>query len=237
MEGEQLLPHERRILIADVDPDSRLIVASVISVLGYTPIVVQSGREAIDAAASGGLDLAILDFTIADIDALEVCHSIKRTHEGNFVPVLMLTARGTVKDKVNAFSQGVDEYLTKPFNYEELQARVKALLRIRDLNLELVKTNEELQKTQQKLIDTERQMAVGQLAGTAAHQLGQPLSSILLNCFLIEQLPKSDAKFVGAVAAIKSDAKRMAEMVEKLRTVNAADREEYFGKTQILKLD
>jgi DNA-binding response OmpR family regulator len=237
MGSSDIQPRERRILIADVDSDSRLVVASVIAVLGYTPVVVQSGQEAIDAAASERLDLAILDFTIPDIDALDVCSAIKKSHDGTFIPVLMLTARGTVKDKVRAFSEGVDEYLTKPFNYEELQARVKALLRIRDLTLELTAANQELRRMQQALVDTERQLAVGQLAGTAAHQLGQPLSSILLNCFLIEQFPKSDTKFVGAVAAIKNDAKRMAEMIEKLRSVNAAEREEYFGVTQILKLD
>jgi DNA-binding response OmpR family regulator len=237
MVDTEIQPHERRVLIADVDPDSRLIVASVIAVLGYTPVVVQSGREAIEAATSQRLDLAILDFTIPDIDALDVCNAIKKSHDSTFIPVLMLTARGTVKDKVRAFSEGVDEYLTKPFNYEELQARVKALLRIRDLNLELTAANQELRRMQQALINTERQLAVGQLAGTAAHQLGQPLSSILLNCFLIEQFPKSDAKFVGAVAAIKNDAKRMAEMIDKLRSVDAAEREEYFGATQILKLD
>jgi DNA-binding response OmpR family regulator len=237
MESSETQPHERRILIADVDPDSRLVVASVIAVLGYTPVVVQSGKEAIEAAVSGRLDLAILDFTIPDIDALDVCNAIKGSHDSTFVPVLMLTARGTVKDKVRAFSEGVDEYLTKPFNYEELQARVKALLRIRDLTLELTAANQELRRMQQVLVNTERQLAVGQLAGTAAHQLGQPLSSILLNCFLVEQFPKSDAKFVGAVAAIKNDAKRMAEMIDKLRSVNASEREEYFGTTQILKLD
>jgi DNA-binding response OmpR family regulator len=237
MTRPEIAPHERRILIADADPDSRLVVASVIAVMGYTPVVVQSGREAIDAATSQRLDLAILDFTIPDVDALELCNAIKKSHEGTFVPVLMLTARGTVKDKVRAFSEGVDEYLTKPFNYEELQARVKALIRIRDLTLELKAANQELQRMQQVLVATERQLAVGQLAGTAAHQLGQPLSSILLNCFLVEQFPKSDAKFVGAVAAIKSDAKRMAEMIDKLRSVNASEREEYFGSTQILKLD
>lgn len=90
---------------------------------------------------------------------------------------------------------------------------------------------------QQRLVDQERQLAVGQLAGTAAHQLGQPLSSILLNCFLLDQLPKSDPKFVGALAAIKNDAKRMAEMIDKLRSVKASEQEEYFGSTQILKLD
>jgi hypothetical protein len=54
---------------------------------------------------------------------------------------------------------------------------------------------------------------------------------------LLDQLPKSDPKFVGALAAIKSDAKRMAEMIDKLRNVKASDQEEYLGNTQILKLD
>jgi DNA-binding response OmpR family regulator len=228
---------ERRILVADVDPDTRVLIASVVAILGYTPIVVQSGAEAVASSETTPLDLAILDFSMPDIDGLRVCQAIKDGHAGDFIPVLMLTARDTIRDKVRAFSEGVDEYLTKPINYEELQARINALLRIRDLHNQLVKTNQELQRVQEKLIAQERQLAVGQLAGAAAHQLGQPLSSILLNCFLIEQLPKSDAKFVGAVNAIKSDAKRMAEMIDKLRSVDAAEREAYFGATEILKLD
>lgn len=89
---------------------------------------------------------------------------------------------------------------------------------------------------QELLVETERQLAVGQLAGTAAHQLGQPLSAIMLNCFLLEQLPKEDPKFIGALAAIKSDARRMAELIDGLRKVKASEREEYFGSTEILKL-
>jgi DNA-binding response OmpR family regulator len=228
---------ERRILIADVDPDSRVLIASVISVLGYTPIVVQSGAEAVASSHNETLDLAILDYSMPDIDGLQVCQAIKDRHAGDFIPVLMLTARDTVRDKVRAFSEGVDEYLTKPINYEELQARINALLRIRDLHNQLVKANHDLHTVQEKLIAQERQLAVGQLAGAAAHQLGQPLSSILLNCFLVEQLPKSDAKFVGAVSAIKNDARRMAEMIDKLRSVDAAEREAYFGSTEILKFD
>ncbi len=227
----------RRILIADVDSDSRIMVASVVSVLGYTPVVVKNGEDALLETSKSAPDLAIVDYTMPDISGLEVCQAIKRQHPSDFVPVLMLTARGTVRDMVTAFAEGVDDYITKPCNYEELQARVNALLRIRDLNHDLRHANDELQRVQQKLIEQERQLAVGQLAGTAAHQLGQPLSSILLNCFLLDQLPKSDPKFVGALAAIKSDAKRMAEMIDKLRNVKASDQEEYLGNTQILKLD
>lgn len=226
----------RRILIVDTDPDSRVIVASIMAVLGHTPVVVQSGREAIDQSQDGSFDLAILDYTISDVDGLEVCRTIKKNHTGEFIPVLMLTARDALSDKVKALAEGVDDYLTKPFYYEELQARVNAMLRIRDLYQQLAIANKELQRTQGLLIEQERQLAVGQLAGAAAHGLGQPLSSILLNCFLIEQLPKSDPKFSGAVTAIKSDAKRIGEMIEQLRTVNAAEREQYVPGTEILAL-
>jgi DNA-binding response OmpR family regulator len=227
---------QRKILIADDDADSRVIVASVISLMGYTPVVVANGQEALEQSKQEVPHLAILDYMMPDLTGIEVCHRIKHNAAGEFVPVLMLTARDTVRDKVAAFEEGVDDYLTKPFNYQEFQARVKALLRVRDLTFDLRDTNEELKKMQQKIVEQERQLAVGQLAGTAAHQLGQPLSAILLNCYLIEQLPKNDPKFIGALAAIKSDTKRMSDLINQLRSVKASDREGYFGGTEILKL-
>jgi len=227
---------ERRILIADDDPDSRIVVASVISILGHSPVVVHGGGEAIEECQRELPDLAIIDYMMPSLTGIEMCHRLKTIPGGEFVPVLMLTARDTVQDKVSALEEGVDDYLKKPFNYQELRARVKALLRVRDLNLSLVTKNEELRRMQELLVETERQLAVGQLAGTAAHQLGQPLSAIMLNCFLLEQLPKEDPKFIGALAAIKSDARRMAELIDGLRRVKASEREEYFGSTEILKL-
>ena len=227
---------ERRILITDDDADTRIVVASVISILGHTPVVVNGGKDALEECERQLPDLAIIDYMMPTLNGIEVCRRLKTIPGGEFVPVLMLTARDTVQDKVAALEEGIDDYLTKPFNYEELRARVKALLRVRDLNLSLVSKNGELRKMQEKLVDTERQLAVGQLAGTAAHQLGQPLSAIMLNCFLLEQLSKDDPKFIGALAAIKSDSRRMAELIESLRRVKASELEEYFGDTEILKL-
>jgi DNA-binding response OmpR family regulator len=227
---------ERRILITDDDADTRIVVASVISILGHTPVVVNGGKDALEECERQLPDLAIIDYMMPTLNGIEVCRRLKTIPGGEFVPVLMLTARDTVQDKVAALEEGIDDYLTKPFNYEELRARVKALLRVRDLNLSLVAKNGELRKMQEKLVDTERQLAVGQLAGTAAHQLGQPLSAIMLNCFLLEQLSKDDPKFIGALAAIKSDSRRMAELIESLRRVKASELEEYFGDTEILKL-
>jgi DNA-binding response OmpR family regulator len=227
---------ERKILIADDDPDSRIVVASVISILGHSPIVVNGGGEALSECQRQLPDLAIIDYMMPSLNGIEVCHRLRDIPGGEFVPVLMLTAHDSVQDKVAALEEGVDDYLTKPFNYQELRARVTALLRVRDLNLSLVAKNEELRRMQERLVATERQVAVGQLAGTAAHQLGQPLSAIMLNCFLIEKLPKDDSKFMGAVMAIKNDVRRMVEMIDRLRNVKACSREEYFGDTEILKL-
>jgi DNA-binding response OmpR family regulator len=224
------------ILIADDDPDTRTIVSSVISILGYRAIAVSDGIEAVEACERNNPDLVILDYNMPGLTGLEVCQTLKRSPRGAYLPILMLTARDAVQDKVFALGEGVDDYLTKPFNYQELQARVKALLRVRDLNVKLQEKNEELRRVQERLIETERQIVVGQLAGAAAHQLGQPLSAILLNCYLLEQVPKEDSKFQIALAAVKSDAKRMADMIEMLRDADASKREEYFGATKILKL-
>jgi DNA-binding response OmpR family regulator len=227
---------ERRILIADDDPDSRIVVASVISILGHSPVVVNGGGEAIEECERQLPDLAIVDYMMPSLTGIEMCHKLKTIPGGELVPILMLTARDSMQDKISALEEGVDDYLTKPFNYQELRARVKALLRVRDLNLKLVAKNEELKKMQERLVATERQVAVGQLAGTAAHQLGQPLSAIMLNCFLLEKLPKEDPKFMGAITAVKSDVRRMVEMIDRLRNIKASAREEYFEGTEILKL-
>lgn len=228
---------ERRILIADGDADSRIVVASVVSILGHAPIVVHGGGEALEECKRELPDLAIIDYTMPSLNGIEVCHRLRGMPGGEFVPILMLTARDNIQDKISALDEGIDDYITKPFNYQELRVRVKSLLRVRDLNLSLVAKNNELKEMQERLVATERQVAVGQLAGTAAHQLGQPLSAIMLNCFLIEQLPKDDSKFLGAVAAIKNDVRRMVEMIDRLRNVKASAREEYFDGTEILKLN
>lgn len=227
---------ERRILIADDDPDSRIVVASVISILGHAPVVVNGGGEALQECERVLPDLVIVDYMMPSLTGIEMCHKLKTIPGGELVPILMLTARDSMQDKVLALEEGVDDYLTKPFNYQELRARVKALLRVRDLNLKLVAKSEELKKMQERLVATERQVAVGQLAGTAAHQLGQPLSAIMLNCFLLEKLPKDDPKFMGAIVAIKSDVRRMVEMIDSLRNIKASAREAYFEGTEILKL-
>ena len=224
------------VLIVDDDPDMRGIVGSVVSLLECDICEAGDGEAALKLYGQASPDVVILDIMMPGMNGTEVCRRIKSAEEGRLVPVIMLTARDRVQDKVDAFDLGADDYLTKPFNYQELQGRIKAHLRIRQLNVDLREKNRQLEAAQAKLVDQERQLAVVQLAATAAHQLGQPLSAIMLNCHLLESLPADDPRSQSALAAIKLDAKRMGELLESLRNADARQKEGYYGDTEILKI-
>jgi DNA-binding response OmpR family regulator len=149
----------------------------------------------------------------------------------------MLTARDGLQDKVEALERGVDDYITKPFQFPELQARIKAWLRVRELNLSIMAKNQELEQAQAKLLQQERQLTLVKLAGTVAHSLGQPLSAIMLNCHLLECVSKEDPRFTKALSAVKSDVQRMVEQVNAIKTLNADSDSQYYEALSIFKLD
>lgn len=120
-----------KILVVD---DEASIVDSVATVLryeGYVVDVASSGREALTKVQDKLFDLIILDVMLPDTDGLEVTRRIRS--DGLDVPVLFLTAKGDVEDKVEGLSVGGDDYVTKPFSLIELVARVKAILRRRQV--------------------------------------------------------------------------------------------------------
>ena len=94
---------------------------------GYEVELASGGREALDSVGSGRADVVVLDVLMPDIDGLEVCRRLR--HGGDRVPVLMLTARDAVSDRVEGLEAGADDYLVKPFDLDELIARLRALLR------------------------------------------------------------------------------------------------------------
>ena len=99
---------------------------------GYETECIDDGRQALDRIEQVGMDLVVLDIMLPGLNGLEVLRRIRK--EGNLVPVIMLTARDSVMDKVSGLDMGANDYLTKPFAIEELLARIRALLR--DMNTE-----------------------------------------------------------------------------------------------------
>jgi two-component system, OmpR family, response regulator MprA len=117
-----------KILIVDDERAVRESLQRALELEGYEIELAADGREALERlGANGQVDAVLLDVLMPGMDGLEVCRTIRRN--GNQVPVLMLTARTQVEDRVEGLDAGADDYVTKPFALEELLARLRALLR------------------------------------------------------------------------------------------------------------
>ena len=115
-----------RLLLVDDDPRVLSAVGRRLTFEGFAVDLAADGREALDLATTRPPDLVILDVMLPEMDGLEVARRLRRLGP---VPILMLTARDAVADKVAGFQSGADDYLVKPFAFEELLARIGALLR------------------------------------------------------------------------------------------------------------
>jgi two-component system response regulator MprA len=116
-----------RVLVVDDDPALRRTVERVLRLADYEVALAEGGREALDTLASEEFALVVLDVAMPPPDGLEVLRRLRAG--GDVTPVLMLTARAAVPDRVDGLEAGADDYLVKPFAVEELLARVRALLR------------------------------------------------------------------------------------------------------------
>jgi two-component system response regulator MprA len=121
-----------RVLIVDDDRALRDALRRALVLGGYEIVPADSGEAALAQAAAAAPDAVVLDIGLPDIDGLEVCRRLRGA--GNRVPVLMLTARDAVEDRIDGLDAGADDYLVKPFDVGELQARLRALLRRSGVN-------------------------------------------------------------------------------------------------------
>lgn len=117
-----------RILVVDDDPEILSLLRRGLTYESYTVDTAASGVEALNRAREQEPDLVILDIMMPGMDGIEVASRLRKASD---VPILMLTARSAIADKVAGLGSGADDYLVKPFEFDELLARIKALLRRR----------------------------------------------------------------------------------------------------------
>jgi len=114
------------ILVVDDDPDILRILQDNLELDGYRVSTASTGKEALQVFEGVPPSLIVLDLFLPDIDGIQVCRSIR---EKSSIPIIMLTARDRITDKVLGLETGADDYVVKPFDYLELAARIKACLR------------------------------------------------------------------------------------------------------------
>jgi two-component system response regulator MprA len=120
-------PGGERLLVVDDDPDVRDSLERALRYAGYAVTTAVHGADALDALARSPVDLIVLDVQMPMVDGFDACRRIRG--RGDATPILVLTARNAVDDRVTGLEVGADDYLVKPFALRELQARVRALLR------------------------------------------------------------------------------------------------------------
>ncbi|MES2563415.1 MAG: response regulator, partial [Pseudomonadota bacterium] len=116
----------RPILLVDDDRHATEFLSTYLASEGFCTIVAHDGRAALELAARYRLLFAILDVTLPDMEGWEIC---RRLRKFSSVPILMVSGRGTLQDRVKGLTLGADDYLVKPVELRELGARVKAILR------------------------------------------------------------------------------------------------------------
>src|SRR5882757_7607681 len=117
----------QRILIIEDEAPMRTALADVLTAEGYRVLTAADGESGLQRALAEKPDLILLDVMMPKLDGFAVCAELRRI--ANDVPVVMLTAKGQIEDRVNGLDAGADDYLIKPFSTDELLARVRALLR------------------------------------------------------------------------------------------------------------
>ena len=117
-----------RVLVVEDEPNIAEFIRRGLTYKGYEVEVARTGEEALDMAWERPVDLVILDLMLPGIDGIEVCRRLRAAGE---VAIIVLTARDKIDDKVEGLEAGADDYVTKPFAFEELLARVRAALRPR----------------------------------------------------------------------------------------------------------
>jgi len=135
-----------RILVVDDNSDNAEIVATRLRYRGYEIEEAGTGQAALDEVHRRPPDLVLLDVMLPDIDGFEVSRRVKGDASLPFIPIILVTARDSTEDKVLGFEAGADDYLTKPINFSELEARVRSMLRIKRLQDQLEEKNRELQR-------------------------------------------------------------------------------------------
>jgi DNA-binding response OmpR family regulator len=116
-----------KVLIVEDDPSMAVALRDGFEYEGYSVQVARDGTEGLKLASAKKLDLIVLDVMLPNLSGLDVCKQLRS--QGNTLPIIMLTARGQEIDKVLGLKIGADDYVTKPFSFMELMARVEALLR------------------------------------------------------------------------------------------------------------
>ncbi|MEH2155061.1 hybrid sensor histidine kinase/response regulator [Nostoc sp.] len=176
------------VLIVDDNPANLQVLSSFLDQSSFEVWAARSGEKALQLLENDDLpDLILLDVMMPGIDGFETCKQLKSNPRVQDIPVIFMTALSETADKIKGLQLGAVDYITKPFQHEEVLVRIENHLKLRNLTKTLIAKNAELQQTQTQLIQAEKVAALGQLTAGIAHEVNNPINFIAGNLNFVGQ--------------------------------------------------
>ncbi|MEQ8751990.1 MAG: response regulator [Coleofasciculus sp. G1-WW12-02] len=175
-----------KILAVDDDITVQIILQELLESEGHEVLLAEDGEAALLKTKKLQPDLIICDWMMPKLDGLEVCRRIKADPQLATIFLILLTIREHVADRVQGLDSGADDFLSKPIEPSELQARVRSGLRLSQLNKQFSQALHELKQTQSQLVQSEKMSSLGRMVAGIAHEINNPVTFIHGNLSHIE---------------------------------------------------
>lgn len=220
-----MLDEKDKILVVEDEEDTRFILNRLLTKNDYEVKTAANGVEALEVLKEFKPKVIVADWTMPQMDGLELCNILKAKEEYKLIYFIVLTARASLKDRVTGLDVGADDFLVKPVENQELLARIRSGIRIHTL--------------QQELKSVEHNKAVIELATTIGHKINNPLSSLIMSVDnLKEEIDKAaKEKAEDDFYVISESIKRIKQFVEALQNLQDPQFTEYAQNNKMLKLE